>query len=140
MLKAFVEDHNTDKAEPTAKACEQFDFDSVERAFGEESKLDHDQRAQLALALAFIFKWALNVNLMKRDALKMIGKRTLAMAWVTDPSLFNHDSLRSIAKQLGCTAANLAPLTAEFARLTGIVNEFKDHDWRKENENETTDK
>lgn len=133
MIQPFVEDFNSDKVAPTESGCEQFDFDAVERAFG-ELRDDPDQRERLVTAMRFLFDWMIRGDLRRTCALRVIGKRALAAAWVVDPARFNNDSLRSIAKQLGCTAANISPLTAQFSRLTGIVNEFKDHDWRTDHE------
>jgi len=128
-----------DEVEPTIEACADFDWASVERAFG-ELRDDPEQRDRLAAVLRFVFDWMLRGNLRRMNALHVIGKRAVAMAWVIDPARFNNDSLRSIAMQLGCTAGNISPLTAEFSRLTGITNVFKAHDWRKDKpEHEKTD-
>jgi len=62
----------------------------------------------------------------------------IAMAWVLEPNRFKmgdkmqSPSLRQLSKQLGFTAPNLSPFTADFSRLTKIFNQFQNHDWRKE--------
>ena len=138
-LKNFVEEHNSDQVEPTAKGCAQFDWDEVERAFG-ESPLTDDERHRLSLAMAFVLDWLMSVDLDSNHALKGIGKRTIAMAWVLDPGRFgsknknieaSDSSLRTLARKLGFSAPNISPLTAEFSRLTKIFNQFQDHDWKK---------
>lgn len=142
-LKNFVEEHNSDQVEPTAKGCAQFDWDELERAF-KETPLGDDEKHRLALAMAFILDWLLAVDLDRGHALKSIGKRVVAMAWVLDPQRFakrNGDelesiSLRSLAKQLGFSAPNISPTTAEFSRLTEIFNQFQDHDWKKKKQHE----
>jgi hypothetical protein len=136
-IKNFVEEHNSDQVEPTAKGCAEFDWDEVERAFRDEPLTRRDAH-KLAFALSFILDWLLKVDLNNHHALKSIGKRTISMAWVLDPERFTTGegdeievaSLRSLAKQLGFSAPNISPTTAEFSRLLKIFNQFQDHDWR----------
>lgn len=133
MLKSFVEDHNSDQVEATARGCYEFDWEAVEIALG-EAPLTEIEQGKVALALTFLLDWMFAVDLRRKTALKSVGMRALAAAWVVDPKRFNNDSIRSLAKQLGCTAPNISPLTAEFTRITGIRNEYQNHDWKNANE------
>ena len=136
-IKNFVEEHNSDQVEATAKGCADFAWDEVERAFA-DSPLTKQDAHKLAFALSFILDWLLSVDLNNHHALKSIGKRTISMAWVLDPERFTRRegddkevaSLRSLAKQLGFSAPNISPITADFSRLLGIFNQFQEHDWR----------
>lgn len=67
-------------------------------------------------------------------ALKSIGKRAIAMAWVLEPNRFRRPgevgdvSIRRLAAKLGFSAPAISPVTAEFSRLTKITNQFQKHD------------
>lgn len=132
-LRNFVEDHNSDKVEPTEKGYTDFDFETVEAAFSEQQLTSADSQ-RLQRAIAFILDWLLKVDLNNHHALKSIGKRTVAMGWVVSPERFKRGdamqspSLRQLSKQLGITAPAMAPLTSEFSRLTKLTNRFQLHD------------
>ena len=54
--------------------------------------------------------------------------RAIAALWVIEPSFFNgRPSLTEIARQLGFTAANISPITAEFSRRFRITNVNQSH-------------
>lgn len=131
ISKGFMEEYGaTDEVEPTETSFHDFDFNAVEAALG-ENPLTEDDAHRLRFAMGFIIDWLLSVDLNDHRALKTIGKRAIAMAWVLEPKRFGeHASLRSLSKQLGFTAPNIAPITSEFSRLTKIVNKFQAHDWR----------
>lgn len=134
-MRSFIEAMGTDEAEPTEEHHCDFDLDAVEAAFGEQG-LSSTDRDKLARALAFILDWLLKVDLSRHDALKSIGRRAVAMAWVLDPERFKcgnklqSPSLTSLARQLGMTAANLSPDAADFSRITSLSNRFQGHDWK----------
>lgn len=111
-----------------------FDYEAVERRLGESPKAeitDTCDSKRLKFALSALLDWQFDVDLNHFDALRAIGRRAVAMAWVIDPKRFNDDSLRSVSKRLGFSAPNLAPLTAEFSRLYKISNKFQKHDSKK---------
>jgi hypothetical protein len=124
--------------EYSEEAATQFDFDAVEAAFA-DGGLSQEDAVKLRQALLFVLNWLLKVDLNDRRVLKNIGKRAIAMAWVIDPDRFRGEdervnpSLRQLSRQLGFTAPNIAPITSEFSRLTGILNQFQFHGWNRKN-------
>lgn len=130
---SFIEELASDKADPTEKSHYDFDFAAVESAFGVEP-LSPDDSERVNKAISFILDWLLKVDLNNTHALKTIGKRAIAMAWVINPDRLKigsekqSSSLRQLSKQLGFTAPNIAPLTSEFSRLTKLTNRFQLHD------------
>jgi hypothetical protein len=112
----------------------EFDMNGVLTDLGEppdEAKEQQDS-AKLGMALSKILDWLTNVDFNHKNALRAMGMRTVAMAWVIDPKRFDNASVRTLASKLGFTAANISPLTAEFSRQFTINNQFQNHDWRKE--------
>jgi hypothetical protein len=85
-----------------------------------------------AAAVRMLLDWLFDVNLEDHRALKVIGVRAVAFAWVIDPKRFNDASLTTIAKALGYKGCNsIAPAAADFARVFGIKNQFqRAHDWK----------
>lgn len=81
-----------------------------------------------ARMLSLLLDWLLQVNLQDHRALKSIGVRTVAMAWVVDPGLFEGASLSTLAKSLGYRSSMaISPETADFSRRFGIKNKFQAH-------------
>ena len=107
-----------------------FDWDELHRRLG-ESELSNDDRLKLAEAIKAILDWLLKVDLTKKRSLKIIGMRTLAMAWVVDPKRLNGDSLRSIGKQVGMSRGAFNRHSSEFSKLFAIVNQHQKHDCRR---------
>lgn len=132
MRGEFQEDRDD-----TGEGSYDFDWALLEERLGETSSeaVRSEVQQKLALALGSILDWLMAIRPLKRRwALRSIGLRTVAMAWVVNPERLNGDSIRSVAKQLGFTAANISPLTADFSRkFGGITNGFQNkHDWRHE--------
>lgn len=124
----FIEGFASDTVEPTETSYHEFDFDAVEAAFSEVTGTPEDAE-KFKQVTNWLLDWLLKVDLNDNRALKAIGKRAVAMAWVLEPERFGEKaSLRSLSRLLGFTAPNIAPITAEFSRRTGIRNKFQDHD------------
>jgi hypothetical protein len=92
---------------------------------------DSDRQAALKLSarlLSVLLDWLLAVNLADQRALKSIGVRAVAMAWVINPERFEGASLTTLAKRLGYgSGAAISPEAAEFSRRFGISNHFQAH-------------
>jgi hypothetical protein len=61
-----------------------------------------------------------------------IGRKLIALAWVTSPSFFvDSPSLVQLAKQFHTTPRILTVLTAEASRRFGITNRSQAHYWQR---------
>lgn len=110
-----------------------FDWDGLERSIGEaQPDLTKQDRAELALAVAKIFDFALAVDMTRKEAPRLVGRRFIALAWIMDPSRFEGASIRKLSRQLSMTAPNLSKLTAAASRAFGLSNRFQSHDWKKQ--------
>lgn len=127
----MIEDYRPEDTEPTAQdPSYDFDWDGLFKNLGEEQAEPFDYSA-MATVLKRIFDFVLDVDLSKRDAPRMIGRRVMMLAWVMDPKRFENASLRKLAESLGSSAAHLSAIAAGISRDTGISNRFQAHDWRK---------
>jgi AraC-like DNA-binding protein len=110
-----------------------FDWESVfAHCDGDDISDEQEVRAlatkMTARATAKLLDWLLEVNLQDHRALKSIGVRVIAMAWVINPQKFDNASLAVIAKALGFKGpSSLSPSAAEFARQFGITNKLQEH-------------
>ena len=105
------------------------DGGEVQRAF---EQVDHEK---LSVALEAICGWALDTNLNDKRALRLIGLRVIALAWVIDPIRFRDDSEHArsgiaLARLLGFTPKHISELTAKASRRFGITNNFQVHNHR----------
>lgn len=109
-----------------------FDWNAIDAALGEAmpEPTEHDFKA-LGQSLARIFDWVLDIDLTRKAAPRLAGRRIIALAWVMDPDRFHGASMRKLAEQLGMTAPNLSKLTAAASRAFSIANKFQAHDWKK---------
>jgi hypothetical protein len=70
----------------------------------------------------------LEVNLKDARAVKAVGVRACAAAWVIDPEHFDGASLTKVARSLGYSSqAAISPEAADFSRRFGITNHFQAH-------------
>jgi hypothetical protein len=95
-----------------------------------ESPTKSDGIPRMAIALSRLLDWLLTANLTRKNALRTIGLRTVALAWVIDPKRFEGASLHTLAKKFGFTAPVLSVKCADFARKFHIHNKYQNHDWR----------
>jgi hypothetical protein len=135
MSKEFNEAFVSDDVDPhNPNQVADFEWDTLYERLGESvgADLNGPDLPAMSTALAVILDWILRVDLRKKNCLKAIGLRTVAMAWVVDPSRFHDESVRTISKRLGFTAPVMSVLSADFSRRFKIQNRFQDHDWRKQ--------
>ena len=134
MKPEFDETYRSSPYDPLQEQSGTFDWDSVYAGLGEAGSRDDAER--LALALRRLLQWMLQVdyNLTASPLMPdtLIGRRVVALAWVTNPDLFpDSPSLRQLSRQLGITAPILAALTGEVCREFGIQNRAQDHAWNR---------
>jgi hypothetical protein len=132
MKPQFHEDYSTDKLDPLYETTVDFDMAEVERRLGETSDMGPDYDA-LGKIVRRLFKWATAVEIGKPNAEAMVGRRFLAMVWVTNPGLFEGSpSASKLAECLGIKRkADFWELTGEASRVLGIVNRNQKHGWNR---------
>ena len=135
MKPEFHEDYLNPNSNPLETSAADFDWETVCEHLGEG--LAQEDREKLAMGLRRIFQWVLNVEYsIKISPLTpdtLIGRRLIALAWVTNPDLFpDGPSLHRLSRRLGVTAPILAELTGEVCREFGIKNRAQDHAWNRE--------
>src|SRR5262245_26739567 len=86
----LIEDYRSDDIEPTEDAgCYDFDWETLFADLGEnEASVEPEDYQRMGQALGVIFDWLLAVDLNKKSAARLVGKRVLALAWVMDPRRF----------------------------------------------------
>jgi hypothetical protein len=132
MKPEFHEDYSTDKLDPLYETTVDFDLAEVERRLGEASDTVPDY-AELAKVVHRLLKWVAAIDLGKPNAEAVVGRRFLAMAWVTNPELFEGSpSASKLAESLGIKRkADFWELTGEVSRILGITNRSQKHSWNR---------
>ena len=132
MKPQFHEDYTNDQLDPLYESTVDFDLAEVERRLGESNDSEPDYDA-LAKAVHCLLKWVSAVEFGKPNAEAMIGRRFLALAWVTNPALFEGSpSAAKLAECLGIKRkADFWELTGEVSRLLGISNRNQKHGWNR---------
>ena len=132
MKPQFHEDYSTDKIDPLYDHTVDFDLAEVERRLGEapDEGLDYHE---LGKVIQRLFQWVSAVELGKPNVEAMVGRRFLAMAWVTNPGLFQGSpSASKLAQSLGIKRrADFWELTGEVSRVLGITNRSQKHGWNR---------
>ncbi len=63
---------------------------------------------------------------------RIVGRRTVALAWVVDPGLFEYSpSLAALARDLGITRAALSAHAAMYSREFGLTTRGQVHGWNR---------
>ncbi|MGO9585114.1 MAG: hypothetical protein ACLP2Y_02740 [Limisphaerales bacterium] len=103
------------------------DDESIRNAMG-DVEVRQAASKMTARMFSLILDWLLQVNLQDHRAVKAIGIRAVAMAWVVDPGLFEGASLTTVAKSLGYSSGRaMNQETVDFSRRFGITNHFQNH-------------
>lgn len=132
MKPEFHEDYSSNELDPLYESTVDFDLAEVERRLGETSDTGPDYDA-LGKIVQRLFKWVTAVEMGKPNAEALVGRRFLAMAWVTNPNLFEGSpSASKLAECLGITRkADFWELTGEVSRILGITNRSQKHGWNR---------
>jgi hypothetical protein len=142
MKPQFHEDYQNEHTDPLT-STEQSDFDweaLYQKLDGAENQSGETPEQIVLNAFRRIFDWVLNnnynitANQLTPDTI--IGRRFIALAWVTNPDFFpGSPSLNQLARQLGLTVPALATLTGEVCREFGIQNRAQAHAWNRGQKN-----
>ncbi|MGH7939879.1 MAG: hypothetical protein ACREFR_02255 [Limisphaerales bacterium] len=141
MKEEFHEEYTNEQHDPLYEAAGRvnplyettidFDLAEVERRLGEASEEpDYESLGKLVHRL---FRWVAGVEIGRAKAEAMVGRRFLAMAWVTNPDLFSGSpSASKLAETLGIRRkADFWELTGEASRALGITNRSQKHAWNR---------
>lgn len=87
-------------------------------------------KEDLAEALRLMFVWMTKAKAQDQRAVKSIGIKVIAAAWVMNPNLFGNAPAHMVAKSFGVSPQILKTKTADFSRVFKIKNRFQVHDWQ----------
>ena len=134
MLTDFIEDYQSDKADPLDSQTCEFDFDSVCESLGEATEgFTQTDREEMGRALRLLIQWTISAAFTstgkeRAEPEKIVGRRLIALAWVLSPDYFeNSPSLSKLAERLGYTKFTLSIVTSEFSAQFGITNRSQAH-------------
>lgn len=141
MKKPFIEDLQSPKADVLHPTSTPFDYAEVEKRLGE---LPEDDPAvygseRMAHALRIILSWITRRGMFARRGVKSggrwaraVGRRTIALAWVVDPSTFEGTpSLSALEAQGEMPSKALSRYAAEATATFGIRNRIQKHGWNR---------
>jgi hypothetical protein len=102
------------------------DWDAISQRVDGEQFDAPSHGASVADALREVLLWTVSVNLKSRSAHLHIARRVIAVAWVTNPELFEGaPSLRQLCKRMKLNPALLSTQAAEVTRRFGIRNRYQ---------------
>jgi hypothetical protein len=101
-------------------AVDHFDYDEVDRLFGNSDAEQRDEViAMAAQVMAILFRWMTDTPIRKNSD-QYVGRRCLAAALVVNPDLFSGRSIAEISNLLGCTRATISKECSKFSKLFHI--------------------
>lgn len=112
----------------------EFDWEAIEHALGEQCPdLTERDYAAMGIALRRVLQWMVTVGRCEpKKMAEIIGRRTLALAWVMDPSIIEGSpSLSSLAKRIGTSKAVLSLSSSKASKVFGISNRAQAHAWNR---------
>jgi hypothetical protein len=115
---------------PLATTHADFDWAGLAEILGEEplspeelkSALAEVDREKLCRAVREIFQFCL-----AKKKVNEIGKRFLALAWVTNPALFDGASAAAVARQHGLLPVRIQECTGAVSRQFGLRSHAQSH-------------
>jgi hypothetical protein len=141
MKPEFHDNYKSAHVDPLEPTHADFDWATVYAHLdGEQPKEEADPppvtHKEMAQILAACFRWALDFDHRRNNQYncrptELIGRRLIALAWVTNPASFDGASLASICKRLKVRGPSMAKLTAAASRHFGIVNRGQAHGWNR---------
>lgn len=103
----------------------EFDWECLRRHLGEANEeMSARDYATLADVLGELLRW-----IVKGDNLKMIGRRSIALAWVVNPDIFQGKSAARLAKAFHFPKLSMHIATADARRAFGVTNRAQQHGW-----------
>jgi hypothetical protein len=135
---AFNEALRSERTDPLAESCIDFDWNDLYRRLGEtEDREDDELNQKLAQVLRHVFEWATDADWKSPVIEQTISRRFVALVWVTNPEIFaGSPSLRELTARLGVGAGTLANYTGEVSRKYGIQNRAQAHAWNRKKSDE----
>ena len=133
MKPEFHEDHSG-HLDPLDGRMGEFDWDAIERALGEQCPdLTERDYAAMGIALRRVLQWMVTVGRCEpKKMAEIIGRRTLALAWVMDPSIIDGSpSLSALASRIGTSKAVLSLSSSKASKVFGISNRAQSHAWNR---------
>lgn len=92
---------------------------------------DHEMTADdLNAAFLKIFVWLTKAKAHDQRAIKSLGIKVVAAAWVMNPELFGGAPAHMVARSFGVSPQIMKTYTAAFSREFKIQNRFQAHDWQ----------
>lgn len=107
---------------PFDEVCRRLDGEAEDES--DESIARRDSTNDMGAALKKLFGWIKGVKAQDQRAVKAIGTRLLAAAWVISPEAPSH----MVAKSYGLHHDKFSKKAAEFSREFGIRNKYQYHD------------
>jgi hypothetical protein len=135
MKSPFNEDLEPKHPDPLAPpATVQFPWEEVFEHLDAGKGPEGIGREELAAALKAVIGWLVSTPVTNPRSLKVIGQRTIALAWVLDPKLMQGRSLSRVAKATGISPDTLQRLSGQVSRAYGIRNRGQAHaaNWRRD--------
>lgn len=128
-LKPFNEDQLSVECSPLDAKEQDFDWDGLFHSLGETTQeLQPKDYEAMGQALRSLMTWLVDVDTTKPGATREIARRTLALCWLTNPSILKGSpSLSRIAHDLRCHKVWLSKQCANARRQYGIVNRASAH-------------
>ena len=104
----------------------------IARLDGEELDTHDSQmsKEELAAMMREIFVWMTTAKACDQRAVKSVGLRAIAAAWVLNPGLFGDAPSHMVAKSFWVYPKGFNTRAADFSRKFGIKNQFQAHDWQ----------
>jgi len=131
----FHEDFGSKKLDQLDGKVVEFDYGEVERCLGEGSEGEEPvlDSERFAHALRVIFRWITRGSGRSRaNQERMVGRRTIALAWLLDPSTFEGaPSLARLEAQFGIPTNLLSRIVSEASATFGIRNRDQVHGWNR---------
>lgn len=122
----FDEARVSQKAHPLAHAGCDFDWDAIDRAFGEGEERAHQERLALADALGVVVRWAVGPLVeavlsgrASNRAQRTVGRTMMVLAWTLNAETFGGQSLEQIAAILRINLRHLRELRSKLVLRFG---------------------
>jgi hypothetical protein len=122
--------HHNDECDydDTPGAHADFEWEQLYRAMGEASEeFSATDYERLCIALRALLHWFLKGQLNGSRSAEVVGRRVIALAWATDPALFDGMSLTKISKLIGTHASQMSKHTTDAFRVFGLWNPSMAH-------------
>lgn len=131
MSDAFIEDYVSPKVDPLAPTHIDPDWTAIEIALGEAVEQDGEDKT--ARLLRSLFGYLIAPGMSGESSQIVTGRRTIALAWVLDPGLFESaPSAAKLARRIGINRlADFYAYTADAVKTFKITNRAQSRGWNR---------